>query len=91
MARIEYRSISIQQIDNFALSNNYQANVANPDNPQQTIPNPETKLAFMERLGRQYFDGQCALGKRIARQAARAAEDIADAATVILPPGVITP
>lgn len=88
MARIEYRSINQTQIDNFALSTFYQDTVPNPADPTgPPIPNPITKLRWMEQFGRGYLEGQMALGKKMARQAARVAEDAADADSIELPPG----
>lgn len=91
MARIVYNSISVGQIDAFALSRGYQANIADPANPGQTMPNSQTKLEFMEAAGRAFFEGECARGKKLQREVSRLAEDVADKATVIIPPGVVTP
>lgn len=98
MAKITYNSISVNNIADFCVSVDYKATIINPAfNPAlpedatnlRIIPNPETPMAHMERKGREYFDGQIALGKKKARDAVRQTEDATDAAAGKLPVGSI--
>ena len=91
MARIAITNLTVIKIDNFCLSGGYQDLVPNPAAPGTTMPNPETKLQYMERRLRAYAEGEIARGKILARQATRAAEDAADVTASALPVGEITP
>ena len=89
MPKITYTNINATKQGNFAVANQYQDTIPNPAVPPEppTIPNPETKLQFMERKGRDYFEAQIAYGKKLGRQAQRQAEDTADDIASNLPPG----
>jgi len=42
-------------IDAIAYQHGYLDNVVDPDNPSQTIPNPESKIAFAKRMNRRWI------------------------------------
>lgn len=86
MARIVYNGISPGQIDAFCLSRGY-SDIIN--SPSGSIPNPQTKLGFMEQSGRSYFEAECARGKKLMREETRRLQDIADASSVIFTSGTI--
>lgn len=85
-------SLTITQVNALCDQRGYQAIVPNPAHiPGQpidlvavppvnppTIPNPQTKDAFVAEVLRNFFDGEVAAGKRKTRDVARAAEDEAD-------------
>lgn len=90
MAQIKYTGLTVGKIADFCRGDNYQDTVPDPGNPGQTMANPETKLAYMNRRGQEYFQAVIALGKKIERQAIRAAEDVTDATQSTIPLGDIT-